>query len=83
VACMHVLVNSHFAENPSTWSWLTPSFHDEGVTFKIPHFDGKYDPNAYISWELAVKQKFTCFEFHENDRVRVATSEFTNFASVW
>lgn len=32
---------------------------------------------------MAVEQKFTCFEFHENDRVRVATSEFTNFASVW
>jgi hypothetical protein len=29
---MHVLLNSHFAENPSTWSGLTPSFHDGGVT---------------------------------------------------
>jgi hypothetical protein len=29
---MHVLVNSRFTKNPSTWSWLTPSFHDRGVT---------------------------------------------------
>jgi hypothetical protein len=32
---------------------------------------------------LAVEQKFSCFEFPENDRVRAATSEFSNFASVW
>jgi hypothetical protein len=49
----------------------------------MPHFDGKYDIDAYISWELAVEQKFTCFEFPENARVRGAISEFTNFDSVW
>jgi hypothetical protein len=32
---------------------------------------------------LVVEQKFTCFEFPENARVREATSKFTNFASVW
>jgi hypothetical protein len=57
------------------------AFHK--LKFKIPPFDGKYDPDAYISWELAVEQKFTCFEFPKNARVRVATSEFSDFASVW
>jgi hypothetical protein len=33
------------------------------LKFKIPPFDVKYDPDAYISWELAVEQKFICFEF--------------------
>jgi hypothetical protein len=28
------------------------------VKFKIPPFDGKYDPDAYITWEIAVDQKF-------------------------
>jgi hypothetical protein len=28
------------------------------VKFKIPPFDGEYDPNAYITWEIAVDQKF-------------------------
>jgi hypothetical protein len=32
---------------------------------------------------LAVEQKFTCFEFPKNARVRAATSEFTDFAFVW
>jgi hypothetical protein len=57
------------------------AFHK--LKFKIPHFDGKYVPYANISWELAVEQKCTCFEFPENARVRVATSEFSVFASVW
>jgi hypothetical protein len=57
------------------------AFHK--LKFKIPPFDGKYDPDAYISWELAVEQKFTCFKFPENARVRAATSELSDFASVW
>ena len=32
---------------------------------------------------MAVEQKFTCHNFSENACVRVATSEFTDFASVW
>jgi hypothetical protein len=51
--------------------------------FNIPVFYGKYDPNAYITWEIAVDQKFACHEFPENARVRPTTSEFTEFASVW
>jgi hypothetical protein len=57
------------------------AFHK--LEFKVPPFDGKYDPDAYISLELAVEQKFTCFEFPKNARVRAATSEFSDFAFVW
>jgi hypothetical protein len=32
---------------------------------------------------IVVEQKITCFEFPENARVRAATSEFSDFASVW
>jgi hypothetical protein len=53
------------------------------IKIKIPPFDGKYDPYAYITWEIVVDQKFTCHEFPENKRVRAATSEFTDFASLW
>jgi Retrotransposon gag protein len=53
------------------------------IKFKIPPFDGKYDPDAYLTWEMAVEQKFICHDFPENACVRAATSEFTDFASVW
>jgi hypothetical protein len=45
------------------------------IKFKIPSFNGKY--------EIAVEQKFTCHDFPKNACVRAATSEFTDFASVW
>jgi hypothetical protein len=48
----------------------------------MPPFDGTYDPDAYITWKIAVDQKFAC-HFSENARVRAATSEFIDFASVW
>jgi hypothetical protein len=32
---------------------------------------------------LAIEQKFTCFKFPENARVRAATIEFSDFACVW
>ncbi|XP_062179401.1 uncharacterized protein LOC133884012 [Phragmites australis] len=53
------------------------------IKFSMPSFDGKYGPNAYLTWELAVDQKFACHDFPENKRVRAATSEFTDFASIW
>src|SRR6266540_2180712 len=60
--------------------------HDDSlgsIKFKMPPFDGKYDPDTYLTWELAVDQKFACFDYPEHKRVRAATSEFTDFASVW
>jgi hypothetical protein len=53
------------------------------IKFKIPSFDGKYNLDAYLTWEMAVGQKFAWHDFPENARVRAATSEFTNFAFVW
>jgi hypothetical protein len=53
------------------------------IKFSLPPFGGKYDPDAYLTWELSVDQKFVCYEFSEVNKVRAATSEFTNFASIW
>ena len=49
----------------------------------MPPFDRKYDPDAYLTWELAFEQKFSCHDFPENKHVRAATSEFTDFDSIW
>ena len=53
------------------------------IKFKIPSFDGKYDPDTYLTWEMVVEQKFICHDFPENACVRAAISELTDFASVW
>jgi hypothetical protein len=53
------------------------------IKFVMPSIDGKYDPDVYLEWELLVDQKFECHDFPNEKRVRSATSEFSNFASVW
>jgi hypothetical protein len=58
MACMHVLVDSYFAEDPSTWSWLTLSFHDRGVT------KGKFRFESFVSgWSLALNEIFVSDHF--------------------
>ena len=53
------------------------------IKFKIPPFNGKYDPAAYLDWELEVEQKFSCHDIPANSQVKAAISEFTDFALIW
>ncbi|XP_062208944.1 uncharacterized protein LOC133910632 [Phragmites australis] len=53
------------------------------IKFKIPTFTGKYDPAAYLDWELEVEQKFACHDIPANLQVKAAISEFTEFALIW
>jgi hypothetical protein len=51
--------------------------------FKIPPFNGKYDPAAYLDWELEVARKFSCHDIASTSQVKAAISEFTDFALIW
>lgn len=53
------------------------------IKFKIPSFNGKYDPAAYLDWELEVEQKFSCHDIPATSQVKAAISEFTDFALIW
>ena len=53
------------------------------IKFKIPSFNGKYDPAAYLDWELEVNQKFSGHDIPINSQVKAAISEFTDFALIW
>jgi hypothetical protein len=53
------------------------------IKFKIPPFNGKYDLAAYLDWELEVEQKFSCHDVAATSQVKVAISEFTDFALIW
>jgi hypothetical protein len=52
------------------------------IKFKIPHFNGKYDPAAYLDRELEVEQKFSCHDIAATSQVKAAISEFTDFALI-
>jgi hypothetical protein len=53
------------------------------VKFSIPPFNGPYDAEAYLDWEMTVEQKFSSHLVPEQHRVRQNTSEFKDFALIW
>jgi hypothetical protein len=53
------------------------------IKFKIPSFNGKYDPAAYLDWELEVEQKFSCHDIPCSSQVKAAIGEITDFALIW
>jgi hypothetical protein len=54
--------------------------HIAKLKLNILPFEG---PDAYLTWELEVEQRFACLRYPEHLRVSAATSEFTDFASIW
>jgi hypothetical protein len=53
------------------------------VKFSIPPFNGSYDADAYLDWEITVEQNFSSHLILKQHRVRQATSEFKIFALIW
>jgi hypothetical protein len=53
------------------------------IKFKIPPFNGKYDPTAYLDWELEVEHKFSCHDIAASSQVKASISVFNDFALIW
>jgi hypothetical protein len=53
------------------------------VNFSIPPFNGSYDVEAYLDWEMTVEQKFSSHLIPEQHHVRQATSKFKDFSLIW
>jgi hypothetical protein len=53
------------------------------LPFTIPPYNGKYDPAAYLDWELEVEQHFSCHDIPASAQVRTAISAFTAVALFW
>ncbi|KAG7547976.1 Integrase catalytic core [Arabidopsis suecica] len=54
-----------------------------GVKLRIPPFHGKNDPDAYLEWEKKIELLFNCKHYTEINRVRVAATEFYDYALSW
>ena len=50
---------------------------------KIPAFQGKSDPEAYLEWEKKMELIFNCQNYTELKKVNLAAIEFTDYAIVW
>ena len=53
------------------------------IKMKIPSFQGKNDPEAYIEWEKKMECVFDCHNYLELKKVKLVTIEFSDYAFVW
>ena len=50
---------------------------------KIPSFQGRNDPNAYLKWEKKVEMEFDYHHYSKEKKVKLAAIEFTNYVIIW
>ena len=53
------------------------------IKMKIPPFQGKNNPEAYLEWEKKVELVFDCHEYSEKKKVKLAVIEFSDYTIVW
>ena len=53
------------------------------IKMKIPNFQGKNDPEAYLEWEKKVDLIYDCHNYSEEKKIKLAAVEFTDYAVVW
>jgi hypothetical protein len=66
--------NQHYVRNDDPFA---------KIKFSTPPFNGSYDAEAYLDWEMTVEPKFSSHLVPKQRRVRQATSEFKDFALIW
>ncbi|XP_061346005.1 uncharacterized protein LOC133291717 [Gastrolobium bilobum] len=53
------------------------------IKMKIPSFQGRNDPEAYLEWERKMELVFDCHNYSELKKVKLAAIEFSDYAIVW
>ena len=53
------------------------------MKMRIPSFQGKIDPEAYLEWEKKVELVFDCYNYSEMKKVKLDAIEFSNYAIIW
>jgi len=49
----------------------------------MPSFSGESDPNIYLGWEAKVEQIFNVHEVQEDQKVKLTSLEFLDYAMQW
>ena len=52
------------------------------IKMKIPSFQGKSDPEAYLEWEKKMEFIFACHEYSNYKKVKLVVIEFSDYAMV-
>jgi len=55
----------------------------EGVKLNVPSFKGRSDPDTYLDWEMKIEHVFSCNDYTEQQKVKLAAVEFLDYTLVW
>ena len=55
----------------------------EGVKLNVSSFKGRSDPDAYLDWEMKIQHAFSCNDYPEEQKVKLAVATFSDYALVW
>jgi len=50
---------------------------------KLPSFNGDSDPNIYLGYKAKVEQIFNVYEVEDDQKVKLASLEFEDYAMQW
>ena len=50
---------------------------------KLPNFSGSNDPSLYLDWEVKVEHLFNVYKVAEDQKVRLASLDFLDYANQW
>ena len=50
---------------------------------KVPSFSGDSDPNMYLDWEAKCEQICKAYEVNDDQKVKIASLEFIDYAMKW
>jgi len=53
------------------------------LKFSMPKFEGTSDPDAYLTWELKVKNIFCMYNYSEEKKVHMDALDFDGYALIW
>jgi len=53
------------------------------IKLKIPNFQGKNNPEAYLEWEKKLDWIFDCHTYSEQKKVKLVIIECTEYALIW
>jgi hypothetical protein len=54
-----------------------------GIKMKIPSFQGRSDPEAYLEWEKKMEFVFDCHNYSKTKKVKLAMIEFSEYVITW
>jgi len=87
------ITRSHGGSQEEEKDWRVHNFeerrhqHQPPKTFfhflKLPSFDGDSFPNVYLEFEVKVEQIFNMYEVKEDQKVKLASLEFLDYAMQW